>query len=86
MANEGRSNLQDEFLNRIRKSRTPVTIHVINGYQLNHLKILSYDSYVISAVDDRGAQKLIYKHAISTLTPEAGENTSDSKENNANDK
>ena len=56
MANEGRSNLQDEFLNRMRKSRTPVTIHVINGYQLNHIKILSYDSYVILAEDDRGAQ------------------------------
>ena len=63
-------NLQDTFLNKIRKEKTPVTIHVINGYQLNHLVITGYDNFVVLA---KSAEKeiMIYKHAISTITPEA---------------
>ena len=65
-----RGNLQDEFLNQIRKEKLPVSIHVINGYQLNHLKVISFDNYVILAEDDRGVQRMIYKHAVSTITLE----------------
>jgi len=62
-------NLQDTFLNKLRKEKTPVTIHVINGYQLNHLTVTGYDSFVVLA---RNTEKeiMIYKHAISTITPE----------------
>lgn len=62
-------NLQDTFLNKLRKEKTPVTIHVINGYQLNHLTVTGYDNFVVLA---RNAEKeiMIYKHAISTITPE----------------
>ena len=47
-----RGNLQDEFLNQIRKEKLPVSIHVINGYQFNHLKVISFDNYVILVEDD----------------------------------
>ena len=65
-----RGNLQDEFLNKIRKEKLPVSIHVINGYQFNHLKVISFDNYVILVEDDGGVQRLIYKHAVSTITIE----------------
>jgi len=63
------ANLQDTFLNHIRKEKIPITVHVINGYQLNHLTIVSFDSYAI-LVECGEKQMLLYKHAISTITPE----------------
>ena len=70
MAGEAKPvNLQDTFLNYIRKERIPVTIRVVNGYQLNHLTIMSFDSYAILA-ECGGKQMMLYKHAISTITPE----------------
>ena len=65
-----RGNLQDEVLNQIRKEKLPVSIHVINGYQFNHLKVISFDNYGILVEDDGGVQRLIYKHAVSTITIE----------------
>lgn len=62
-------NLQDAFLNAARRERMPVTIHVTNGYQINNALILGYDSFVLLAETD-GRQMLIYKHAISTITPQ----------------
>ncbi len=62
-------NLQDSFLNYLRKERIPVTVHVMNGYQLNHLIVMSYDSYAVLACSGE-KQMLLYKHAISTITPE----------------
>ncbi len=73
------TNLQDEFLNNIRKEKKSVSIHVINGYQLNHIKIISFDNYVILAQDSGGVQRLIYKHAISTITIEQSNNTNEEK-------
>ena len=62
-------NLQDTFLHAARRERTPVTIHVTNGYQINHAIVLGYDNFVILAEVD-GKQMLIYKHAVSTITPQ----------------
>lgn len=62
-------NLQDNFLNFLKKGKTPVTIHVINGYQLNHLVITGYDNFVILAKNSE-KEIMIYKHAVSTITPE----------------
>lgn len=62
-------NLQDAFLNTARRERIPVTIHVTNGYQINHAVVLGYDSFVILA-EVEGKQMLIYKHAVSTITPQ----------------
>lgn len=61
-------NLQDAFLNGARKSKTPVTIHVTNGYQIKNALITGYDSFVV-AVEADGVQMMIYKSAISTVTP-----------------
>ncbi len=72
-------NLQDNFLNRLRKEKTSVTIHVINGYQLNRLTITGYDNFVVTA---RSGEReiMIYKHAISTITPEAAPAPAQKKE------
>lgn len=67
------ANLQDAFLNYLRKERIPVTVHVMNGYQLNHLIIKSFDSYAVLASSGE-KQLLLYKHAISTITPERNTN------------
>lgn len=72
-------NLQDEFLNNIRKEKKSVSIHVINGYQLNHINIISFDNYVILTQDSGGVQRLVYKHAISTITIEQSNNTNEEK-------
>ncbi|MEA5059285.1 MAG: RNA chaperone Hfq [Clostridia bacterium] len=62
-------NLQDTFLNVARRERVPVTIHITNGYQINNAIILGYDSFVL-LVETEGKQMLLYKHAISTITPQ----------------
>ena len=75
-------NLQDTFLNSARKSKTPVTIHVTNGYQIKNALIIGYDAFVV-IVESDGTQMMIYKHAISTVTPSAKINiqqNSESKE------
>lgn len=70
MANEtGRPTVQDKFLSELRKNKIPVTIHIVNGYQLNGIIILGYDSFVIT-VEAAGKPMMIYKHAISTISPE----------------
>ena len=63
-------NLQDAFLNGARKSKTPVTIHVTNGYQIKNALITGYDNFVVTVEAD-GVQMMIYKAAISTVTPNA---------------
>lgn len=62
-------NLQDTFLNHVRREQTPVTIHVTNGYQINNAVIQGYDSFVILA-EAEGKQLMIYKHAVSTISPQ----------------
>ncbi|HOG01886.1 MAG TPA: RNA chaperone Hfq [Clostridia bacterium] len=71
-------NLQDNFLNRLRREKTPVTIHVINGYQLNRLVVTGYDNFVVTAKHNE-REIMIYKHAISTITPEAAPQAADAK-------
>ena len=60
--------IQDAFLNSARKNGVPVAIYVTNGYLINDAKIISLDNYVV-LVEASGKQMLIYKHAISTVTP-----------------
>ncbi|SMP48229.1 RNA-binding protein Hfq [Anoxynatronum buryatiense] len=60
-------NLQDVFLNQVRKENTPITIFLMNGFQLRgHVK--GFDNYTI-VLDSEGKQQMIYKHAISTIIP-----------------
>ena len=60
-------NLQDTFLNRSRLERIPVTVIMVNGFQMRG-EIRGFDSFVV-LVDTEGKQQMIYKHAISTITP-----------------
>ncbi len=60
-------NLQDTFLNTARKDRIPVTVIFINGFQMRGV-ITAFDSFMLQ-LEAEGKQHLIYKHAISTITP-----------------
>ena len=61
------TNLQDAILSEIRRDKIPVTMFLMNGFQLRGT-ITGYDSFVVVLVTD-GKQQMIYKHAISTLAP-----------------
>ena len=61
------TNIQDVFLNTARRDRIPVTVYLINGFQLRGL-IKGFDNFVV-LLEDEGRQQLIYKHALSTITP-----------------
>ena len=63
-----KANLQDLFLLRARRDKLPVTMFLMNGFQLRGI-ITGYDSFVVVLVSD-GKQQMIYKHAISTIVPE----------------
>ena len=60
-------NLQDAILSEVRRDRVPVTLFLMNGFQLRGV-ITGFDSFVVVLVSD-GKQQMIYKHAISTLAP-----------------
>lgn len=60
-------NLQDVFLNQARKEKIPVTIFITNGFQFKGV-VRGFDNYTV-ILDTDGKQNLIYKHAISTITP-----------------
>ena len=60
-------NLQDAILKEVRRDKVPVTLFLMNGFQLRGV-IAGYDSFVVVLVSD-GKQQMIYKHAISTLAP-----------------
>lgn len=65
--NKSSNNLQDIFLNNARKSKVPLTIHLMNGFQLKGL-VKGFDSFTV-ILDCDGKQMMIYKHSISTITP-----------------
>ncbi len=60
-------NLQEAILKECRKEKVPVTLFLMNGFQLRGI-VTGYDSFVVVLVSD-GKQQMIYKHAISTLAP-----------------
>ncbi len=60
-------NLQDLFLNTVRKERTPLTVYLLSGYQLRGT-VRGFDSFVVM-LDCDGKQNMVYKHAISTIIP-----------------
>jgi len=59
--------LQDAILKEVRRDKIPVTLFLMNGFQLRGV-ITGFDSFVVVLVSD-GKQQMIYKHAISTLAP-----------------
>lgn len=65
---EKKQNLQDTFLNQVRKSKTPVTIFLVNGVKLQGV-VSWFDNFCVLLKRDGHAQ-LVYKHAISTVMPQ----------------
>ena len=61
------ANLQDLLLNEIRKDHIPVTVFLVNGFQLRGI-VTGFDSFVVT-VDSEGKQQMVYKHAISPIVP-----------------
>lgn len=59
--------MQDGFLNLLRKENIPVTVYLVNGYQLKG-QIRAFDNFTV-LLEFEGKQQLIYKHALSTVTP-----------------
>ena len=60
-------NLQDVFLTSVRRNETPVTVFLMNGFQMRGV-ITGFDAFTVVLMTD-GRQNLIYKHAISTVSP-----------------
>ena len=60
-------NLQEAILKEVCRDRVPVTMFLMNGFQLRGF-VTGFDSFVVVLVSD-GKQQMIYKHAISTLVP-----------------
>ena len=67
-------NLQDTFLNQVRKEAIQTTVYLINGFQLKGV-VKGFDNFTV-ILDSDGKQMLIYKHAMSTVTPSRPVNTS----------
>ncbi|HIJ60586.1 MAG TPA: RNA chaperone Hfq [Nitrospirae bacterium] len=65
---QGRTqNIQDTFLNQLRKERTPVVLYLTNGVRLRGI-IKGFDNFVVLLKES--TEQLVYKHAISTIMPE----------------
>lgn len=60
-------NLQDAFLNQVRKERIPVTIYLVNGFQIKGM-VKGFDNFTV-IIELEGKQQMVYKHAISTVAP-----------------
>lgn len=61
-------NLQDLFLNQARKKAMPVTVFLMNGFQMRGT-VAGFDNFVV-ILDSDGKNQMIYKHAISTVAPQ----------------
>ena len=73
-------NLQDSFLNALRKEHTPVSIFLVNGIKLQG-RVDSFDQYVVMLKNT--VNQMVYKHAISTIVP--GKNVNMQREAEPND-
>ncbi|MGD6965153.1 RNA chaperone Hfq [Rossellomorea vietnamensis] len=61
-------NIQDQFLNQLRKDNTQVTVFLLNGFQIRGL-VKGFDNFTV-LFESEGKQQLVYKHAISTFSPQ----------------
>ena len=62
------NNLQEIFLTQLRRERRPVTVFLMNGFQMRGY-VTGFDAFSVVLTSD-GKQMFVYKHAISTITPE----------------
>ncbi len=65
MENKPAQNIQDTFLNTVRKDKTPITIYLVSGVKLTG-RIRSFDKYSV-LLENNNQEQLIFKHAISTV-------------------
>ncbi len=65
MDNKPAQNIQDTFLNTVRKDKSPLTIYLVSGVKLTG-KIRSFDKYSV-LLENNNQEQLIFKHAISTV-------------------
>lgn len=65
--NKQPNNLQDIFLNSARKNNTLVSIYLTNGFQLKGV-VKGFDNFTV-ILDSDGKQMMVYKHSITTITP-----------------
>lgn len=65
--NKTNINLQDVFLNQVRKEYVNVTVYLTNGFQLKGI-VKGFDNFTV-VLESEGRQQLVYKHAISTISP-----------------
>lgn len=70
MSSEKKQHLQDAFLNAVRKSKTPLTIFLVNGVKLQGV-VTWFDNFCVLLRGDGRPPQLVYKHAISTIAPNA---------------
>jgi host factor-I protein len=59
--------LQDYFLNQVRREKAQVTVHLVNGYQIKG-SVIGFDNFTV-IMEVEGRQMVVYKHAISTISP-----------------
>ena len=64
---QNKANLQDIILLRAKRDKLPVTMFLMNGFQMRGV-ITGFDAFVV-ILDSEGRQQVIYKHAISTIAP-----------------
>lgn len=67
MVTKNQLNMQDAFLNQVRREKIPVTIYLVNGFQIKGV-IRGFDNFT-AIVEQEGRQQMVYKHAISTIAP-----------------
>lgn len=78
-------NIQDQFLNQLRKEGVSVTVFLLNGYQLRG-QVKGFDNFTV-LFESEGKQQLVYKHAISTFAPQKNVSIDlDLQQNNNNNK
>jgi host factor-I protein len=70
-------NIQDIFLNHMRKTNVEGTVYLVNGFQIRG-KVKGFDKFVI-VIDSNGKQNIIFKHAVSTVVPDVTMNWSKDK-------
>ena len=68
MSSEKKQNLQDTFLNAVRKNKTPLTVFLVNGVKLQGV-VTWFDNFCVLLKGDGRPPQLVYKHAISTIAP-----------------
>jgi host factor-I protein len=70
MSAEKKQNLQDIFLNAVRKGKVPLTMFLVNGVKLQGV-VTWFDNFCVLLRGDGRPPQLVYKHAISTIAPNA---------------